>query len=581
MSNVKTRIILRNDTLANWEAENSLSLLNGEMAIAVLQNGLAEIRIGNGGKWDTARKIQVDAAQISGIIDTIRGNTKKYQVVAVDGQSNSWKLQEAPLSAADNEWADVTGSTWSIDLDGLSNTISTTYATKQELSDAIDALSIGDYALSADVDSLVAKVSADTLSDANDYTNDAIEAISDTISTDYATKEERTQGDADTLSSAKEYTDEQIAALSIGDYATKAEVNQVSIDLSTDYTGKIDAVADTLNTVSTDYLKATDFNTISTTIGLDRANAANPVVTSSDIADITGAMHFRGVVTKQEGETDQQALARVITDPRAGDVALVGTAEYVYGGDPAEWKQFGDEGVYATVAYVDTQDGITYTSAVTSAMSYADAGDASTYASALSDAKDYTDGEIEGLSNIISTVYATKTEVNDVSVALSTDYTAKIEAISGNYATKTYVDDQDAATYESAVTSANAYTDDQISTLSDAFDTKLESYATKTEVNNVSVALSNDYVGKIGDLSDEIYGALEDYALSADVTSLVNATSAETLVSANAYTDEQIAALSIDNYIKHGEVVQSDLSGFFILDCGNSVLREGEPTSEG
>ena len=472
MANVQTRIILRNDTLANWQSDSSLNLLTGEMAIATLPNGLAEIRIGQGGKWDTARKIYVAADQISGIVDTIKGNTNKYQVVAVDGQPNSWKLQSAPLSAADDEWSDVTGSTWSIDFDGLSNTISTTYATKQELSDAIDELDIETYALSADVDSLVSQVSVDT------------------------------------LDAAKGYTNEEIAKLSIGDYATKAEVNTVSTDLSTDYTGKINAVADTLNTVSTDYLKASDFNTISTTIGLDRANATNPVVTSSDIADITGAMHFRGVVEKQEGETDQQALARVIADPRAGDVALVGTAEYVYGGDPAEWKQFGDEGVYATVAYVDTQDDATYTSAVTDANAYADQQDAIVSAATRAEANSYTDDAVEALSDTISTDYATKTEVNDVSVALSTDY-----------------------------------------------------------------------VGKIGNLSSEIYSELENYALSNNVTTLVSTTSAETLVSANAYTDEKVAALSIDDYIKHGEVVQNDLSGFFILDCGASVLRANEPTA--
>ena len=85
MANVQTRIILRNDTLANWQSDSSLNLLTGEMAIATLPNGLAEIRIGQGGKWDTARKIYVAADQISGIVDTIKGNTNKYQVVAVDG----------------------------------------------------------------------------------------------------------------------------------------------------------------------------------------------------------------------------------------------------------------------------------------------------------------------------------------------------------------------------------------------------------------------------------------------------------------------------------------------------------------
>lgn len=53
--------------------------------------------------------------------------------------------------------------------------------------------------------------------------------------------------------------------------------------------------------------------------------------------------------------------------------------------------------------------------------------------------------------------------------------------------------------------------------------------------------------------------------------------SAEAIASANSYTDEQIAALSIGDYIKHGEVTADDLSGYFVLDCGTSELREGEP----
>ena len=43
------------------------------------------------------------------------------------------------------------------------------------------------------------------------------------------------------------------------------------------------------------------------------------------------------------------------------------------------------------------------------------------------------------------------------------------------------------------------------------------------------------------------------------------------------YTDEAVAGLSVDNFIKHGEVVDTDLSGFFILSCGNATLRGGEP----
>lgn len=55
------------------------------------------------------------------------------------------------------------------------------------------------------------------------------------------------------------------------------------------------------------------------------------------IANISGSMHFRGVVTSFDD----------ITDPAAGDVIIIGVKEYVYGGDPAAWHELGDESIYA------------------------------------------------------------------------------------------------------------------------------------------------------------------------------------------------------------------------------------------
>ena len=107
---------------------------------------------------------------------------------------------------------------------------------------------------------------------------------------------------------------------------TDEKVKDLSVSLST--------------TVATDYVKKTDVkNTITEN---------NKVVTEADIADIAGAMHFKGLVEKQGTESDIEAINRVITDPKNGDVVLVGTAEYVY--DGAQWKSFGDEGLYETKA---------------------------------------------------------------------------------------------------------------------------------------------------------------------------------------------------------------------------------------
>ena len=56
------------------------------------------------------------------------------------------------------------------------------------------------------------------------------------------------------------------------------------------------------------------------------------------VADLAGAMHFRGVV----GSTAE------VTDPKAGDIVIIGVKEYVY--DGTNWAELGDESIYLTIA---------------------------------------------------------------------------------------------------------------------------------------------------------------------------------------------------------------------------------------
>lgn len=84
---------------------------------------------------------------------------------------------------------------------------------------------------------------------------------------------------------------------------------------------------------------------------------------ASEVADLEGAMHFAGVITREEGETDAQAIARVVTSPDSGDVVVMSdnAKEYIY--DGTAWREVGDEGLYVqkstTIAGVDLQDSIT------------------------------------------------------------------------------------------------------------------------------------------------------------------------------------------------------------------------------
>lgn len=68
-------------------------------------------------------------------------------------------------------------------------------------------------------------------------------------------------------------------------------------------------------------------------------------------ADITGVLHFRGVVASLDD----------ITDPKDGDVAIVGTTEYIYAS--GAWKELGDESNYVPktrkIGTIDLVDDIT------------------------------------------------------------------------------------------------------------------------------------------------------------------------------------------------------------------------------
>lgn len=312
--------------------------------------------------------------------------------------------------------------------------------------------------------------------------------------------------------------------------------------------------ASDITSLQSSKLDKSEFSTLSNVVGLSAASASNHIATKADIAALDGVMHFKGVVN---------AVPTVTTGYNVGDVVLV-TGSSVEGDNGKEfvlvntgtdtepalkWEQIGDQDHYATKSYVDT-------------------GDSNT----LTEAKSYTDGKITNISGTISSTYATKTELTGSAHSLSTDYNSKINGLSGTYATKTEVNDVS-------------------SVLSNAITAITDKYATEEYVNGISSALSTDYVGKIKAVDDK----LADYALSADVTAGIAAAksevigttsdlpSADTVNGAKAYakdyTDAAVAGLSADNFIKHGEVVDTDLSGFFILDCGAASLREGEPTT--
>ena len=96
---------------------------------------------------------------------------------------------------------------------------------------------------------------------------------------------------------------------------------------------------------------------VDNTVTADSANLATQKAiaeyVASQIGDLASAMNFRGAFDKVEGKTALEVLAANVVNPVDGDVALVGTAEYVYSN--GKWVLFGDEGVYATIAGVEAE----------------------------------------------------------------------------------------------------------------------------------------------------------------------------------------------------------------------------------
>lgn len=107
---------------------------------------------------------------------------------------------------------------------------------------------------------------------------------------------------------------------------------------------------------------------VDTTFAADSENLATSKAIAAylegQIAGLTGAMHFIGIVSEEE-------FAEGAMEGQAGDVIIVGTTEYVH--DGSKWVEIGDEGIYATkagvekdyvkktvtIANIDLQDNIT------------------------------------------------------------------------------------------------------------------------------------------------------------------------------------------------------------------------------
>jgi hypothetical protein len=165
-------------------------------------------------------------------------------------------------------------------------------------------------------------------------------------------------------------------AATLATVATSGNAEDVTYDnttsglAATDVQAAIDEVYGGLGTAAAADVATSAITEQSTDDGLVSAAQVSAYV-ATEIAGLEGAMHFRGVITRQEGETDAEAIARVIPRPEAGDTVVMSdnAKEYIYTNVTAGWREVGDETEFVkkttTIAGVDLQDNITKTELLT------------------------------------------------------------------------------------------------------------------------------------------------------------------------------------------------------------------------
>ena len=229
----------------------------------------------------------------------------------------------------------------------------------------------------------VAKAAADAVSTAEGYTDTAIAALDADLDASGTAQHSGTfvvsgvtqvNGAITAIDSvevenagAAAALDAQLAAVAKSGDAYDVTFSSESMS-ATNVNDAIEFIHDGLGTAAAANVAISAIQEESTDDGLVSAEQVAAFV-ATEIAGLEGAMHFRGVVTRQAGETDAQAIARTITDPESGDVVVMSdtASEYVY--DGTAWREVGDETSFVkkttTIAGVDLQDNITKTELLT------------------------------------------------------------------------------------------------------------------------------------------------------------------------------------------------------------------------
>lgn len=189
MSTLNTRIVLRNDSTINWNANETVVLLKGEIGIEFLADGKAKVKIGDGvTPWSTLAYFSDDytKSEVENLIATAKSEAISASVATVLGEGvdekydtlvevANWILADstssaelvAKVNAIEEDYLKGADKT---ELEGKITVLSNFVGTLPEgatsstvvayIQEVVDGLKIGDYAKAADLTALAERVTA-------------------------------------------------------------------------------------------------------------------------------------------------------------------------------------------------------------------------------------------------------------------------------------------------------------------------------------------------------------------------------------------------------------------------------------
>jgi glycerol-3-phosphate responsive antiterminator len=331
-----------------------------------------------------ATKPEYSASEIKGIDDyintTIQDSNTQYQIVAIEGAAYSYKLQKKDIG--EDVWSDVAGSTISLTeidsrLDTLEAAIGENGAVQDKINAAIGALNYNDAAVAnqfvtevKEADGVIAvKRAALAEADIPALSQSKVTGLVDALASKQDNLEFEGTYNASTNKVATESTisnaiaalDSQTAEDAASATKVVAEVTQADGIVTVQKVAVADILPDVEDTENgfvvavsqTDGKIAVTHKTATEVLGFEGNydKTSNPIATRQyvldSVADLNGAMHFRGTVDADP----------TITTPtgtyKAGDVVLFGYDEYVF--DGTKWLALGNESIYAKKTEVDDE----------------------------------------------------------------------------------------------------------------------------------------------------------------------------------------------------------------------------------